>query len=56
MAVTPASFLAGVAPFGARNDHLLRDLTTASLALTCRRPTNPPPRQANPTRQRANKP
>jgi hypothetical protein len=33
MAVAPASFLATVAPFGARNDHLLRDLATVSLAL-----------------------
>jgi hypothetical protein len=33
MALAPASFFAGVAPFGARNDHLLRDLSTISLAL-----------------------
>jgi uncharacterized membrane protein len=33
MALTPASFFASVAPFGARNDHLLRDLSTVSLAL-----------------------
>jgi hypothetical protein len=33
MAVAPASFYARVAPFGAPNDHLLRDLSTASLAL-----------------------
>jgi hypothetical protein len=33
MTLTPASFLASVAPFGIRNDHLLRDLSTVSLAL-----------------------
>jgi hypothetical protein len=33
MAVAPASFFARVAPFGVRNDHLLRDLSTVSLAL-----------------------
>jgi hypothetical protein len=33
MALAPASFFASVAPFGARNDHLLRDLSTVSLAL-----------------------
>jgi hypothetical protein len=32
MALAPASF-ARVAPFGVRNDHLLRDLSTVSLAL-----------------------
>jgi Predicted membrane protein (DUF2306) len=33
MALTPASFFASVAPFGVRNEHLLRDLSTTSLAL-----------------------
>jgi uncharacterized membrane protein len=33
MALAPASFFARVAPFGVRNDHLLRDLSTISLAL-----------------------
>jgi uncharacterized membrane protein YozB (DUF420 family) len=33
MALTPASFFASVAPFGVRNEHLLRDLSTISLAL-----------------------
>lgn len=33
MTLTPAWFFARVAPFGARNDHLLRDLSTVSLAL-----------------------
>jgi hypothetical protein len=33
MALAPDSFLARVAPFGVRNDHLLRDLSTVSLAL-----------------------
>lgn len=33
MALTPASFFASVAPFGVRNEHLLRDLSTTSLTL-----------------------
>jgi hypothetical protein len=33
MAVAPGSFFATVAPFGVRNEHLLRDLSTVSLAL-----------------------
>ena len=33
MALAPASFYAQVAPFGVRNEHLLRDLSTVSLAL-----------------------
>jgi hypothetical protein len=33
MALAPASFDAWVAPFGVRNEHLLRDLATVSLAL-----------------------
>jgi uncharacterized membrane protein len=33
IALAPASFFASVAPFGARNDHLLRDLSTVLLAL-----------------------
>jgi hypothetical protein len=33
MALAPASFHAAVAPFGVRNEHLLRDLSTVSLAL-----------------------
>jgi Predicted membrane protein (DUF2306) len=33
MALTPASFYAAVAPFGVRNEHLLRDLSTVSLTL-----------------------
>ena len=33
MGLAPASFYAWVAPFGVRNEHLLRDLSTVSLAL-----------------------
>jgi hypothetical protein len=33
MALAPDSFLARVGPFGVRNDHLLRDLSTVSLGL-----------------------
>ena len=33
MALTPASFYARLAPFGVRNEHLLRDLSTVSLTL-----------------------
>jgi hypothetical protein len=33
MALAPGSFDAWVAPFGVRNEHLLRDLATVSLAL-----------------------
>ena len=33
MAPAPGSFYATVAPFGVRNDHLLRDLSTTSLPL-----------------------
>jgi hypothetical protein len=49
VALAPASFYAAVAPFGVRNDHLLRDLATLSLALgaaallAATRPTWPVP-------------